>query len=113
MTREQLQQVKDFEIWNEDGKISYFREVDLTGVDLAKDVSIFKTMIEMYPDESEKPAFGQKLNHPAFVTLFNVKPKQNESVEQCQARLRNSISKNGGEFISYDGSKWEFKVPSM
>ena len=85
----------------------------MTGVNLAKDVSIFKNRIEVYEDESEKPELGRKLNHSALLTFFDVQPKNKESVEDCKARLKAMIESKGGEFISYDGSKWEFKVPFM
>lgn len=85
----------------------------MTGVNLAKDVSILKNRIEVYEDESEKPDLGRKLNQPALLTFFDVQPRKSESVEDCKARLKAMIENNGGEFISYDGRKWEFKVPSM
>lgn len=83
-----MQNLDDFEIWNEHGKIKYIKQVDLTGVNLAVDVSICKGYIDVYSDENEKPALGQKLNHPALITLFNVQPKAKESVEDCRDRLR-------------------------
>ena len=114
MNSKQLQAVEEFCIFNENGKIHFNEFTDLTNVDLGK-VVISKGFIEVYNDDEEKPKLGEKLNRPAIVTLFNQKPKQGESVDAYQNRLRKMLAKNGGEFIAYDEVKeeWIFKVPSM
>jgi len=48
MTREELQRVDSFEISNEHGRIFFFGETDLTGVDLSREVTINKNSIEVY-----------------------------------------------------------------
>ena len=113
MNRTELQNVEGFEIWNEHGKIKYFEQVDLTGVNLAEEVTITKGQIVMYPNEKDRPALGQKLNHPALVAFYNYLPKEKETEDDCRERLRRLNQKRGCEFISYESGEWEFKVPSM
>ena len=84
MTREQLSSVKDFVIMNEHGNISFQDRVDLTEVDLGKDVVIEHQVVDVYPEEiansTEKPPVGQKLNVPAVIQLHNIKPKKGQSI---------------------------------
>ena len=111
-----MKSVKDFTISNQHGKIHFCGDpTDLINVDLGK-VVIREESFEVYKkDDKEKPKLGEKLNKPAIVTLFNQKPKQGESVDAYQNRLKKMLAKNGGEFIAYDEVKeeWIFKVPSM
>ncbi len=51
MTTSQLQHVKGFRIGNEHGSIEFEGETDLTGVDLAKIVTITHMEAEVYNDK--------------------------------------------------------------
>ena len=89
------------------------------GVDLANDVIINERNVDVYPakrypNESDKPSMGQKLNKSAMVTLKGgMKPKKGVSAEDYEENLRNKIVENGGEHLMYsiEDFTWVFKVP--
>ena len=64
MSLTELQSVKNFEISNTNGLIRY-NEVDLSGVNLAKEVTIDKYSVKVHPDRDHRPQLGEKLNRPA------------------------------------------------
>lgn len=66
----------------------------------------------MYPVNSVKPPKGEKLNKPAIVTMFNVKPKGNETNRLLVKRLKSYCYKEKLEHVNYDSAsfEWEFKV---
>ena len=76
MTRAQLEVVQDFTVENAHGRIQFLGCCDLTDVDLARDVIIKPRAIEVYPNDSQKPEVGEKLNRGALVTLAGgIRPK--------------------------------------
>lgn len=55
-------------------------------------------MVEVYDDErhmNSKPAVGFKLNKPAIITLFNIKPKAGLSSAEKEESLRIVLKNNG------------------
>jgi hypothetical protein len=81
MSDRELSSVRNFKIWNNHGSVEWFGEVDLTGVDFANDIVIEPLSVEIYPDSIYnaktgivKPEPFSKLNKPALISLFNVKP---------------------------------------
>jgi hypothetical protein len=64
MSLTELQRVKNFEISNTNGLIKY-DEVDLSGLNLAKEVKIDKYSVTVHPDTDHRPKLGEKLNRPA------------------------------------------------
>jgi len=62
-----------------------------------------------------KPEKGQKLNKEAVITLFNRQPKENESPEAFEERLKKVCQKQGTQHITYNKEthEWSFKVPHM
>ena len=110
MTEEELKMVNDFAIMNEHGSIQWLAAVDLTGVDLARDVTIEQRQFEVY--QGETPPLGQKLNSCAIVRLNHVPPSEGMSVGDKEQRLRRLCQKRGHEFLAYHPEKfyWEFKL---
>jgi len=130
-----------FSMWNEHGKIKFHKPVgadgiDLTEVDLARDVVIVAGSAEVYGACEEgssggvggtlvKPLCGKKLNVPATITLNYCPPKRGMSPAAYEERLRKMLSaqtvsnhteadpRGTTKFISYDqGSyEWVFRVP--
>ena len=77
MTKAELENVSDFVIENDHGRIRFLGTTDLTGVDLARVVTIKARSVDVYPDESDRPPRGEKLNKEAHVTLTGgVRPKR-------------------------------------
>ena len=86
----------------------------MVGVDLANEVIIKAKSIEVYPDEASKPAFGQKLNKQAIVTLQGgIRPKKGLNAHQYESQLQERIQKHGGVHLCYvaDSMTWRFKAP--
>ena len=80
MTKAELENVRDFVIENQHGRIQFLGTTDLTDVDLARDVTIKARSVDVYPDESQRPEIGQKLNKVAHVTLTGgVRPKRDSA----------------------------------
>ena len=56
-------------------------------------------MVEVYDDErhmNSKPTVGFKLNKPAIITLFNIKPREGLSSVQKEQSLKNVLENNDG-----------------
>ena len=103
------------------GQVKFLGETDVRRLDLESIIQFNKCEVLVYMDENKKPAVGQGLNKPAEVTLLNVrcvdkKTGQHHSdgpeVEKFEKRLKKKTEEQGAEFISYDGSKgeWKFRV---
>lgn len=75
MSEGELQSVTNFGILNEHGQITWEGFVDLTGVDLAKSITIEEDGVTVYDDEVfirgvDYPPIGEKLNRPATIKLY-------------------------------------------
>lgn len=111
------------------GYITFINEVDLTAFsedfrrELFGKTVIFRTArtVEVYPDESEKPAIGYGLNVPATICLEQVYPIDKKSkavlkdasrIKDFQVFCRRLRSLRNMEFISYNpyGGVWTFRV---
>ncbi|MFO0117724.1 MAG: hypothetical protein ACK521_08965 [bacterium] len=58
MSKDDLQKVLWFKIFNENGSVEFLGPTDLTNCDLAQLVEITPTSVEVYPNESLKPPRG-------------------------------------------------------
>lgn len=83
MTVEQIKKVKNFKIWNINGKIEFLEEVNLLRENIDLNVNIGEKSVEVYPQSQycsqtlKKPEIGEKLNKKARITFY----KMFESVE--------------------------------
>ena len=131
MTLEELRTLPEFTVSNEHGSIKFCPAdnsagIDLTEVDLASVVNIMSRGVAVYeelPNDQFKPEVGEKLNVPAIITLYKVKPRAGESAEAAEEKLRRRLEKDNelnkatgadrAELISYDHDtfEWVFKVP--
>ena len=85
MSAAALQKVANFKISNEHGSVEWIGDTDVSGLDLADLVTIVQSNAEVYDDDRHKmskPPVGHKLNKPANITLFNIKPRANQSAEK-------------------------------
>lgn len=95
MTVDELKKVQYFTIENKYGKIHYPQPVDLTEVDLADIITITKGSAEVYDDQRHaaiKPPVGQKLNNCAIITLYDIMPKKNQSIEDKIKSLKQGLA---------------------
>ncbi|XP_078160951.1 uncharacterized protein LOC144556463 isoform X2 [Carex rostrata] len=103
------------------GCIQFLGETDVRKLDLEAIVQFGNKEVVVYRDEKKKPIVGQGLNKPAEVALLNIKcinKKTGEryltgpKVERYKEMLTKRTVEQGGEFLSYDPVKaeWRFKV---
>lgn len=115
MTLEQVENVEDFSIENEYGKITWPGKTNLVGINLDLLVNISSNLAEVYPDdmyptEETKHMKGTGLNKTARITLYNIeKPVDKEDFEQYLMKL---AKEQNCKHVDYDEShsKWTFEV---
>ncbi|CAM4813455.1 unnamed protein product [Rotaria magnacalcarata] len=105
------------------GSVTFYDQVNVTGLDLDRIIEIERHELTVYPDDNNKPPVGKELNIPARITLYGVYPTDRSTreeisdVERIKAMnysdyLREVTKKFDGEFVNYgikDGS-WTFTV---
>ena len=118
MTIEEIKNVKNFAIYNENGKIEFDNPVSLYGANLDRLFNIEHDLIEYENDKWYHSPRGENFNIPATITLYNIRPNTNFSnlyekkpyieflKEKCQRDLK-------GTFLSYDFETYElkYKIP--
>ncbi|KAG6962874.1 hypothetical protein JG687_00006883 [Phytophthora cactorum] len=112
LAEEELSRVENFVIgrWG-CGKITFIGAVDIRGLVLDELVNFSKREVEVYPDDSAKPAIGSELNKPAIVELQGVSAEDNESHEDFLKRLKSHTETMGATFLGYEnGGVWSFRV---
>ena len=95
-TCKELEKIINFKIFNEFGEVEFKEPVNLLGINLDKEVTISKNMIET----------GEKLNYWSIFKLYNFTFEEKE----IDAYIK-IIEKFGGKFISYKNNEliWEYK----
>lgn len=124
MSKEELENVKNFEIYNEHGKIRFDEPVNLTYMNLDKIVNIESKNLTVYQNGNEevKPEIGKGLNKAATVTMFKCFPKDKysdkevdkdkEKMQTFVSTLQNICKNKNAVFVDYnkDNGDWTFKV---
>jgi len=117
MTLEEIQKVKNFQIFNEYGKVEYLEPVDLSNLNLDKIFSIEDRAILVY--QSYKPEEGKELNKPANVHLYKCFPKDeelpSEEINLFVDTLKGLCKEKEAEFVDYNPKtgEWIFKVENF
>ena len=107
MTLEEINNVENFAIFNENGKIEFEGKVSLYGINFDKLFNIEHELIEYEKGEWCHSPRGKNFNIPAKITFYNV---------QCNININNDNEKKmfeetlktkckkflNAEFISYD-----------
>lgn len=114
---ETLMSIEDFTIYNDEGKIHFPGETDLTYVNLDEIVEITAKFIEVYPDETKKPSVGFKLNRSAILTFNSCKIWKNRHFSQINhkkvlEKLKNIAIREEGKILKYDqeNGQWQMEV---
>mmetsp|Transcript_10253 Transcript_10253/g.15497 ORF Transcript_10253/g.15497 Transcript_10253/m.15497 type:complete len:981 (-) Transcript_10253:311-3253(-) len=125
MTDVELSSVHDFAVIRSGfGKIRWLGAVDLTNVDLDRDVRICERddtpSVEVYDDTAvAKPPHTLNLNREARIILENVGPSSTNPTQRQRAlfirRIRKSVEEIGAKLIDYnpDTRVWQFEVKSF
>ena len=110
MTLEELENVKNFTISNEFGKIVFNEPVDLTNINLDKIVEISPGNANIYFKSSNLSPNKKILNKKATITLYKIENRKEDNNNDLLSLeyQKNKIDIIGGEFISYDKENKEF-----
>ena len=118
MTIHEINNITDFSIFNENGKIEFEGKVSLYDVNLDKLFNIEHELIEYEKGEWSHSPRGTNFNIPAIITFYNVKSNVNELdeneknifLEKLKSRCKKHLN---AEFISYDFNKGtlKYKIP--
>ncbi|XP_068154231.1 LOW QUALITY PROTEIN: nuclear pore complex protein Nup98-Nup96 [Drosophila tropicalis] len=105
------------------GNVYFGKEIDVAGLNLDEIVHFRNKEIIVYPDDENKPPFGEGLNRDAQVTLDQVWPLDktiHEAIKDSQrliemdweGKLRRVCDKNETRFIEYrpETGSWVFRV---
>ncbi|XP_022714749.1 nuclear pore complex protein NUP96-like isoform X2 [Durio zibethinus] len=97
------------------GCVKFFGTTDVRGLDLDQIVKFRRHEVIVYEDERNKPMVGQGLNKTAKVTLRlkieNIDLEKQE-VDGIVKKLRESMRRQGAQFITFDpaNGEWKFLV---
>ena len=118
MTIDEINNVQNFEIYNENGKIHFDNAVSIYGVNFDKLFIINHDLIEYEKGEWCHSPRGTNFNIPATITFYNINPNINLSNEYTRNKyiefLKEKCRKNlNGKFISYNTYSHEltYKIP--
>ncbi len=112
MTLEELENVENFSIENENGRIEFETKVNLTSLDLDIIIDIKPGILNLYDKKNTlfKPSPGFGLNQKAIIHLYNISELHNDNEEDVLSLKfqEDRIKKIGGEFIEYNSDNEEF-----
>ena len=102
MTYDEIENVQDFEIYNEYGSIYFPGKTNIKGLNIDNIIRIEPYLVSVYKIQPElKPKIGEGLNKKANITLKNI-------VFNNMDDLLKAISSVNGEFISYKDKELKF-----
>ena len=112
MTLEELENVENFSVENENGRIEFETKVNLTSLDLDIIIDIKPGILNLYDKKNTlfKPSPGFGLNQKAIIHLYNISELHNDNEEDVLSLKfqEDRIKKIGGEFIEYNSDNEEF-----
>ena len=118
MTLEEINNVENFAIFNENGKIEFEEKVSLYGINFDKLFNIEHELIEYEKGEWCHSPRGQNFNIPAKITFYNVQCKidinNDNEKKMFEEMLKTKCKKYlNAEFISYDFNNGTliYKIP--
>lgn len=118
MTIDEINNVNNFEIYNENGKIHFDSAVSLYGINFDKLFNIGHDLIEYEKGEWCHSPRGTNFNIPATITLYNIYPNINLSSENSKRQYLEFLKEKCqkyfyGTFISFDFDKGvlKYKIP--
>ena len=112
MTLDELENVENFSIENENGKIEFESKVNLSSLNLDAIVEIRPGVVSLYDKKNTlfipSPGFG--LNKKATIHLYNISElhSENEGDVLSLKFQEERIKEIGGKFINYNSDNEEF-----
>lgn len=102
MSEAELKTLHNFTIQNQYGRVQFFDETDVRGLDLDRLVSIEPGQVEIYPEGTVKPQRGHGLNKPALVTFFQYGLRTKKNLPEFIKRFKARAGEMGAIYISHD-----------
>lgn len=101
MSQKELENVEDFSIENEYGKIEYLEPVDLYKANLDEIFEISQGEVSVYGNNFFRPPKGEKFNKKATIYLYKMFPGEEESKKDFLEKLQKNCIQIGAEFRGY------------
>ena len=107
----ELKNIQNLTLENDHGKIVYECPVDVIEVNFDNFISFTNKQFISFPN-GENPS-NQKLNKPAFITLYNIKSRK--SSKNLEIFLKTQCAQNQTEFINYNpyNHQFTFKIQNL
>ena len=106
LTETELSEVHSFSVWSEFGKVTFLNPVDLRGMQLHQLIKIERRVVEIYPNDCDKPPLGEGLNVPARIEFYHFgltcDISDTRAVERIRKRIQEWASKNQASLLSLD-----------
>jgi hypothetical protein len=118
MSREELQAVESFTIYNNFAKIIFKGLTDVTYLNLDEIVTLEPLYVNVY-DRLVPPEQGEKLNREARVFMFDFESEEYQESDEDFAEfimnIKKSLSERNAKFVSYDPKLEQlvFDVPNF
>jgi len=119
MSKEELENLNNFSIFNEHGKISFKNATDVTYLNFDEIVNISPLYIDVY-ENVHPPKYGEKLNKEARIHVYNLDPSvearnSDEEFSNFLHKVKNNLTDRNAQFIDYNHVKSEliFDVKSF
>lgn len=110
MSQGQLENVRNFTIENEHGRVQFLDTTNLVGLNLDKIVSVGHKMVEFYPNESEKPRVGQGLNKQALITYYGFGKPVGVEEGKFEKKIRKWTKSIQANFVEYNAQEKFIKI---
>ena len=112
MTLDELENVENFSIENENGKIEFESKVNLSSLNLDSIVEIRPGIVSLYDKKNTlfTPSPGFELNKKATIHLYNISElhSENDGDVLSLKYQEERIKEIGGKFINYNSDNEEF-----
>ena len=116
ITIDEINNVQNFEIYNENGKINFDNPFSIYGVNFDELLVVKHYLIEYEKREWCHSLRGTNFNIPSTITFYNINPNINffnENIKNKYIEFLKEKSILKGKFISYDfnNHKLLYKIP--
>ena len=100
MTKTELQNIQNFTVKNQNGKVVFLDKTDVTGLNLDDIVDIKPKSVALYEGVTPKGPVGTGLNKEAQITYFNFGIDRSADFEKLERKVKKWTKKLGVHFIA-------------
>jgi hypothetical protein len=112
MSREELEKVRNFTVYNEHGKIMFKNiPTDVTYLNLDEIITISPLFVDVYGNV-DPPKLGEKLNKEARIFIYNFElPQEAQNSDEAYAefilKIKEKLEEKNAQFMNYDSARAE------